>query len=95
MINTVMPIIFWLAALDAGKTTGIWGTILGGLGYLIMGNAVPGCVLGIIIGQSVKDNGYNKTVKIMLAVITALFIVIGIGRGFWGNLIAAFSNFLG
>lgn len=48
MINTVMPIIFWLAALDAGKTTGIWGTILGGLGYLIMGNAVPGCVLGII-----------------------------------------------
>lgn len=95
MINTVMPIIFWLAALDAGKTTGIWGTILGGLGYLIMGNAVPGCVLGIIIGQSVKGNGYNKTVKIMLAVITALFIVIGIGRGFWGNLIAAFSNFLG
>lgn len=95
MINTVMPIIFWLAALDAGKTTGIWGTILGGLGYLIMGNAVPGCVLGIIIGQSLKDNGYNKTVKIMLAVITALFIVIGIGRGFWGNLIAAFSNFLG
>ena len=95
MINTVMPIIFWLAALDAGKTTGIWGTILGGLGYLIMGNAVPGCVLGIIIGQSVKDNGYNKTVKIMLAVITALFIVIGIGRGFWCNLIAAFSNFLG
>lgn len=95
MINTVMPIIFWLAALDAGKTTGIWGTILGGLGYLIMGNAIPGCVLGIIIGQSVKDNGYNKTVKIMLAVITALFIVIGIGRGFWGNLIAAFSNFLG
>ena len=95
MINTVMPIIFWLAALDAGKTTGIWGTILGGLGYLIMGNAVPGCVLGIIIGQSVKDNGYNKTVKIMLAVITALFIVIGNGRGFWGNLIAAFSNFLG
>ncbi len=95
MINTVMPIIFWLAALDAGKTTGIWGTILGGLGYLIMGNAVPGCVLGIIIGQSVEDNGYNKTVKIMLAVIAALFIVIGIGRGFWGNLAAAFSNFLG
>lgn len=95
MINTVMPIIFWLAALDAGKITGIWGTVLGGLGYLIMGNAVPGCVLGIIIGQSVEDNGYNKTVKVMLAVIAALFIVIGIGRGFWGKLILAFSNFLG
>lgn len=95
MINTVMPIIFWLAALDAGKITGIWGTVLGGLGYLIMGNAVPGCVLGIIVGQSVEDNGYNKTVKVMLAVIAALFIVIGIGRGFWGKLILAFSNFLG
>ncbi len=95
MINTVMPIIFWLAALDAGKITGIWGTVLGGLAYLIMGNAVPGCVLGIIVGQSVEDNGYNKTVKVMLAVIAALFIVIGIGRGFWGKLILAFSNFLG
>ena len=95
MINTVMPIIFWLAALDAGKITGIWGTVLGGLAYLIMGNAVPGCVLGIIVGQSVEDNGNNKTVKVMLAVIAALFIVIGIGRGFWGKLILAFSNFLG
>ena len=95
MINTVMPIIFWLAALDAGKITGIWGTVLGGLAYLIMGNAVPGCVLGILVGQSVEDSGYNKTVQIMLAVIAALFIVIGIGRGFWGKLILAFSNFLG
>lgn len=95
MINTVMPIIFWLAALDAGRITGIWGTVLGGLAYLIMGNAVPGCVLGIIVGQSVEDSGYNKTVQIMLAVIAALFIVIGIGRGFWGKLILAFSNFLG
>ncbi len=95
MINTVMPIIFWLAALDAGKITGIWGTVLGGLAYLIMGNAVPGCVLGIIVGQSVEDSGYNKTVQIMLALIAALFIVIGIGRGFWGKLILAFSNFLG
>lgn len=95
MINTVMPIIFWLAALDAGKITGIWGTVLGGLAYLIMGNAVPGCVLGIIVGQSVEDNGYNKTVQVMLAVIAALFVVIGIGRGFWGKLFVAFSNFLG
>ena len=95
MIGTVMPIIFWLAALDAGKTTGIWGTILGGLSHVIMGNAVPGCVLGIIIGQSVEDNGYNKTVKIMLAVITVLFIVIGTGRGFWAKLLVAFSSFLG
>ena len=30
----------------------------------------------------------------MIAVIAALFIVIGIGRGFWGNLATAFSNFI-
>ncbi len=83
------------ANLMINKITGIWGTVLGGLAYLIMGNAVPGCVLGIIVGQSVEDSGYNKTVQIMLAVIAALFIVIGIGRGFWGKLILAFSNFLG
>lgn len=94
MINTVMPIIFWLAALDAGKTTGIWGTALGGLSHMIMGNAVPGCVLGIIIGQSAEDNGYNKTVVIMLAVVAALFAVIGFGRGFWTKALIAFTNLL-
>jgi uncharacterized protein (TIGR03580 family) len=95
MINTIMPILFWLGALDAGKITGIWGSILGGASMLIMGNAVPGCVLGIIIGQSVEENGMNKMAKIMLAVIVVLFAVIGTARGFWGNLIAAFSTFLG
>ena len=94
MINTVMPIIFWLAALDAGRVTGVWGTVLGGLAYLIMGNAVPGCVLGIIIGQSAADSGYNRTVRIMIAVVAALFVVIGIGRGFWEELARAFSAFL-
>ena len=29
LINTVMPVIFWLAALDAGKRTGFWGTLFG------------------------------------------------------------------
>lgn len=95
MISTIMPIIFWLAALDAGRTTGIWGTVLGGLAHLIMGNAVPGCVLGIIIGQSIQDNGFNKTVKIMLGVVIALFVVIATARGFWAKALLAFGNFLG
>ena len=30
LLNPVMPAIFWLAAIDAGKTVGLWGTLLGG-----------------------------------------------------------------
>jgi uncharacterized protein (TIGR03580 family) len=86
MINPVMPIIFWLAALDAGKVTGIWGTILGGLAHMIMGNAVPGVVLGILIGQSVEEKGYSKSVNIMIAIVTVLFIVIAYFRGFFPKL---------
>lgn len=90
MINTIMPILFWLGALEAGKITGIWGSILGGASYLIMGNAVPGCVLGIIIGQSIEEGGFTKTVKIMIAVVLVLFIVIGQARGFWAKCLALF-----
>jgi len=88
MINPVMPIIFWLAALDAGKRTGLWGTALGGLAHMIMGNAVPGIVLGILIGQSSEDNGYNKSVRIMIGIVAVLFITIGYFRGFWVKLLA-------
>lgn len=35
LINTVMPVLFWLAALDAGKRTGFWGTLFGGLSQLV------------------------------------------------------------
>ncbi|MGF7057822.1 DUF4311 domain-containing protein [Brassicibacter mesophilus] len=90
MINPVMPIIFWLAALDAGKITGIWGTILGGLAHMIMGNAVPGIVLGILIGQSIEDNGYAKATNIMITIVTVLFIVIAYFRGFFEKVLALF-----
>lgn len=90
MINPVMPIIFWLAALDAGKTTGIWGTILGGLAHMIMGNAVPGVVLGILIGQSIEETGYSKPVKTMITIVTVLFVVIAYFRGFGAKLLSLF-----
>jgi uncharacterized protein (TIGR03580 family) len=86
MINPVMPIIFWLAALDAGKKTGVWATILGGTGQMIMGNAVPGLVLGILIGQSIEEKGFNKAVKVMLGIIIALFVIIAYFRGFFAKL---------
>ena len=67
LLNPVMPAIFWLAAIDAGKTVGLWGTLLGGVSALITGNAVPGIVLGILIGKSAEENGYrSKVVKILL-----------------------------
>ncbi|MBE6083319.1 DUF4311 domain-containing protein [Acidilutibacter cellobiosedens] len=90
MINPIMPIIFWLAALDSGKITGIWATILGGFSHMIMGNAVPGLVLGILIGQSVESGGYNKSVKIMIGVVTVLFVVIAYFRGFFDKLVGIF-----
>ncbi|SHF28836.1 conserved hypothetical protein EF_0832/AHA_3913 [Thermoanaerobacter uzonensis DSM 18761] len=82
LINPVMPIIFWLAALDAGKRTGIWGTILGGLAHLIMGNAVPGIVLGILIGKGVDDSGWNKITKTLVTAVILLFVLSGFFRGF-------------
>lgn len=90
MINPVMPIIFWLAALDAGKTTGVWGTILGGLAHMIMGNAVPGVVLGILIGQSIEDNGYVRSTQTMIAIVTVLFIIIAYFRGFFETVMSLF-----
>ncbi|WP_434512369.1 DUF4311 domain-containing protein [Desulfitobacterium sp. AusDCA] len=81
-INPVMPIIFWMAALDAGKRSGSWGTVLGGIAHLIMGNAVPGIVLGILIGKGVDESGWNRTMKIFLAAIIILFTLSGFFRAF-------------
>ncbi|WP_078393150.1 DUF4311 domain-containing protein [Shouchella patagoniensis] len=75
LINPVMPVIFWLAALDAGKRTGFWGTVFGGLSHIIMGNAVPGVVLGILVGKGVDDGGWNKVTKALFAAIVVLFML--------------------
>ena len=86
LLNPVMPAIFWLAAIDAGKTVGLWGTLLGGVSALITGNAVPGIVLGILIGKSAEENGYrSKVVKILIAIVVVMFIAIAYFRGFFGQ----------
>lgn len=86
LLNPVMPCIFWLAAIDAGKTTGIWGTILGGVSALVSGNAVPGIVLGILIGKSAEENGYkNKIVQILIAIVVVMFFAIAYFRGFFAK----------
>lgn len=63
LVNTVMPVLFWLAAIDAGKKSGCWATIFGGLAQLMMGNAVPGLVLGILIGKGVEESGWNRVTR--------------------------------
>lgn len=91
LINTVMPVIFWLAALDAGKRTGFWGTLFGGIAQLIMGNAVPGVVLGILIGKGVDESGWNRVTKSMMIAIVLLFVFSGFFRGFDMEMIKSFQ----
>ncbi|MZD04390.1 DUF4311 domain-containing protein, partial [Streptomyces sp. SID5785] len=81
LINPVMPIIFWMAAVDAGRRTGAWGTVLGGLGHLVMGNAVPGIVLGIVIGKGVDDLGWTKVTKSLAGAVITLFVASTFLRG--------------
>lgn len=90
LVNTVMPVIFWLAAIEAGKKSGFWATIFGGLAQLIMGNAVPGLVLGILIGKGVEESGWNHVTKVMMAAIILLFVLSGFFRGFDMKLIESF-----
>ena len=82
LVNTVMPVIFWLAAIDAGKKSGLWATVFGGLSQLIMGNAVPGVVLGILIGKGVEESGWNRITNIMMAAVIVLFAMSAFFRGF-------------
>ncbi len=86
LINPVMPAVFWLAALDGGKKTGIWGTVLGGISALVSGNAIPGIVLGILIGKTADENGYkSNVVKVLIAIVVVMFIAIAYFRGFFNN----------
>lgn len=87
LLNPVMPIIFWIAAMDAGKVTGLWATIMGGVSALISGNAVPGIVLGILIGKSAEQQGYKSgIVRFLIAIVVVMFLIIAYFRGFFTKL---------
>lgn len=91
LVITVMPVIFWLAAIEAGKGSGLWATIFGGLAQLIMGNAVPGLVLGILIGKGVEESGWNRVTRVMMFAIVLLFVLSAFFRGFDVQLLTAFK----
>lgn len=90
LINTVMPVLFWLAAIDAGKRSGFWATVFGALAAMVMGNAVPGVVLGILIGKGVDEIGWNRVTKSMMVAIILLFIFSAFFRGFDLQMIESF-----
>jgi len=55
-----------------------------------MGNAVPGVVLGILIGKGVDDGGWTKITKNLLTAVILLFALSAFFRGFDINLIKSF-----
>lgn len=55
-----------------------------------MGNAVPGLVLGILIGKGVEESGWNRVTKVMMVAIVALFVLSGFFRGFDMKMIESF-----
>jgi len=81
ILSPVLPVAFWLSALSAGKQQGIYATIFGVLAQYIMGNATPGCVLGILIGQSVADMGLKSKRSIfMILFVSVMFLAIAFFR---------------
>ena len=56
-----------------------------------MGNAVPGVVLGILIGKGVDEIGWNKVTKSMMAAIILLFVLSGFFRGFDLQMLESFK----
>lgn len=91
LIDIVMPVIFWLAAIDAGRRSGFWATVFGGCAHMIMGNAIPGIVLGILIGKGVDESGWNKVTKIMMGTVILLFVMSGFFREFDIKLLKSFA----
>ncbi|MFD7922806.1 DUF4311 domain-containing protein [Streptomyces sp. NPDC059740] len=81
LINPVMPIVFWMAAVDAGRRSGGWGTVLGGLAHVVMGNAVPGIVLGIVVGKGLDDLGWTKVTRALAGAVVLLFAASAFLRG--------------
>lgn len=83
LIDLIMPLLFLWAAMDSGKTTGIWSIVFGGLMAMVSGNALPGIIFGILCGTLADEQGYDKRSTKMMFLITIILIL----------LIAFFRNF--
>ena len=56
-----------------------------------MGNAVPGVVLGILVGKGVDELGWTRITKSILVAAILLFVLSGFFRGFDLNLLKSFN----
>ena len=91
MMDYIMPLIFLLAAIDAGVHTGVAAIIYGGVAQMVMGNAVPGCVMGILIGKAVEIDGWKKSTYAMVGLVTTIFLIIAYFRGFFTTIAKLFG----
>lgn len=83
LIDLIMPLLFLWAAMDAGRTIGIWSIILGGLMAMIAGNALPGIIFGILTGTLAQEQGYkNKATINMFIIVIVMIILIAFFRDF-------------
>ena len=91
MINIVMPLLFLWAALDDGKVTGTWALALAGVMHMISGNALPGIIFGILIGNNAQEKGYQaRSTRVLIAVVITLILLIAYFRDFHVKMIAQF-----
>jgi len=56
-----------------------------------MGNAVPGVVLGILIGKGVEAIGWTRITRIMLVAVILLFVLSAFFRSFDIQLLKEFG----
>jgi len=83
LIDLVMPLLFLWAAMDGGRTIGIWSIILGGAMAMIAGNALPGIIFGILVGTLAQEQGYkDKSTINMIIVVIVMILLIAYFRGF-------------
>jgi len=91
LIDLVMPLLFLWAAMDAGKTIGIWSIILGGAMAMIAGNALPGIIFGILVGTFAQEQGYkDKSTITMMVIVLVMIALIAYFREFHLQILGLF-----
>lgn len=77
LFSYIMPVIFLLAAIGAGKYQAIFAILFGVLSQFISGNALPGIVLGILAGSITSQLGINSYKSwIVIGFVLIMFILI-------------------
>lgn len=90
-----MQVLYLIAALEQGTTTGSWAIALGGISFLVTGNATAGLILGILTGETIKNNGVKSRMSLVfIGLMVIIWTLIAYLRGFFPQLIDAFRELL-